>query len=731
MNTTISQINRRPSNLPKVKSNRPNRKLIRSNRASDVVLCVNDRMHKVSQLSEYSCEIDSNQDLKTGTTYNGTLLKDKVELFDVKFRTQSQDAGVLLCRFSDMSLHNKSRLANFAHNSKNSSGTPDVLNQLSYDQIAGGVTDVSNSTIPAENTVALAEKETGVNSGLRIVAALSLIAAIIGIVFVTFTFIKMRNQVDIYNAALVGNYLPIQSGADGLLTELPLREGQTVKAGDVLFTVQNKQIETEIAFANAELVEARASTSSIENVIQAYHGKLDLVAENLSQRILGAKAEIRKAVLESRTQKRLIEAKKALFNDGMISSTEFENSQTLGEIMRAEIDSKNAQLGILEVAYKGTTERGILSMGDVLDDQLGQLKADLAASKATVIRAEAQLLALSSNHEEIKAPTSGQIYAVYRQEGEFIKTADPVLSLSVDDRYWASGSVTAQEAPQIRPGQEVRVIIPSLDLEVIGEVVAIGHRAIYTQNGWSQDFRTAGLSVPVKVQLPNLPQNIPSGLRIKMIVKLGFNWPWEKETSGQLDAKQTTIVEAQYDTSESTIFDGDSVNYTAMLTQAAESRNDIPQSWSNKVAIDLSNRLKEIDGIEILQRPNERLLIRINDNMAFDTDNNNLNEKSRNSLNIIGQAFLSRPDTHVVINGHTDNVNVGANSKYISNYELSLARAKAVMTFLIRSANVPEYRLSATGWADSVPIANNQTPEGRKLNRRIEFVVTPRFESSE
>ena len=87
----------------------------------------------------------------------------------------------------------------------------------------------------------------------------------------------------------------------------------------------------------------------------------------------------------------------------------------------------------------------------------------------------------------------------------------------------------------------------------------------------------------------------------------------------------------------------------------------------------------------------------------------------------IGEALNTEPGA-VQINGHTDNQPIRS-VKFPSNFQLSLARAQAVLAVLKQKVKDPA-RLTAEGRADSEPIASNATPEGREQNRRIEAVLT-------
>jgi chemotaxis protein MotB len=76
----------------------------------------------------------------------------------------------------------------------------------------------------------------------------------------------------------------------------------------------------------------------------------------------------------------------------------------------------------------------------------------------------------------------------------------------------------------------------------------------------------------------------------------------------------------------------------------------------------------------------------------------------------------------VRIEGHTDDVPV-TGGRYESNWELSTARASAVVAFLVHDASFAPERLSSAGYAEFHPRAANDSPEGRARNRRVDVVL--------
>ena len=74
------------------------------------------------------------------------------------------------------------------------------------------------------------------------------------------------------------------------------------------------------------------------------------------------------------------------------------------------------------------------------------------------------------------------------------------------------------------------------------------------------------------------------------------------------------------------------------------------------------------------------------------------------------------------VEGHTDNVGVSG-GQYNDNWELSSARATTVLKELVNKYGVPPDKISAVGYAENKPVADNDTEEGRKKNRRVDIVI--------
>ncbi|MBF0210636.1 MAG: flagellar motor protein MotB [Desulfamplus sp.] len=113
-------------------------------------------------------------------------------------------------------------------------------------------------------------------------------------------------------------------------------------------------------------------------------------------------------------------------------------------------------------------------------------------------------------------------------------------------------------------------------------------------------------------------------------------------------------------------------------------------------------------------------VITMTDMLLFEQGGATLSDMGIDVLRKIA-SVLSRLAYHVKVKGHTDNVEVKNNELYPSNWELSAARASAVVRLLVESGLNPKY-ISAEGYAEFKPVATNDTPDGRSRNRRVEIV---------
>ncbi len=150
------------------------------------------------------------------------------------------------------------------------------------------------------------------------------------------------------------------------------------------------------------------------------------------------------------------------------------------------------------------------------------------------------------------------------------------------------------------------------------------------------------------------------------------------------------------------------------LTQAQEALNSSLQAEIAKGDI----RIKQV---------RDKLTINMVDRVLFDSGRAELKSNGLEVLKRVSDVLKTIADKQIRIEGHTDNVPIGVKlrERFPTNWELSTARATSVVRYLVDHGGVGPEKLTAAGHADTMPVADNESEEGRQANRRIEIVLYP------
>ena len=142
-----------------------------------------------------------------------------------------------------------------------------------------------------------------------------------------------------------------------------------------------------------------------------------------------------------------------------------------------------------------------------------------------------------------------------------------------------------------------------------------------------------------------------------------------------------------------------------------------------KAQVDSYAKLHGFSGLIQTSIDQRGLVIRLlTDKVLFDSGHAELKATGSPILLEVSHLLVTtRFSNAIAVEGNTDNVPISG-GEFPSNWELSTARANAVLEFFIHHG-VPQHRLTVVGFADQNPIAPNDTDDGRALNRRVDVVV--------
>ncbi|HCF24254.1 MULTISPECIES: OmpA family protein [unclassified Novosphingobium] len=144
------------------------------------------------------------------------------------------------------------------------------------------------------------------------------------------------------------------------------------------------------------------------------------------------------------------------------------------------------------------------------------------------------------------------------------------------------------------------------------------------------------------------------------------------------------------------------------------------------VGYTMDKQIKELkeqtagSGVDVTETDNgQAILVNLPDGVTFDVGSATLKPAFRETLDKVAQSLIQYPNSLVDVYGHTDSTGSDA-----FNQTLSENRARTVMNYLI-SKGVPAARLRSQGFGETMPVASNDTADGRARNRRVEIKIVP------
>jgi len=123
---------------------------------------------------------------------------------------------------------------------------------------------------------------------------------------------------------------------------------------------------------------------------------------------------------------------------------------------------------------------------------------------------------------------------------------------------------------------------------------------------------------------------------------------------------------------------------------------------------------------------NGKVYVSLQENLLFPSGSAVVNPKGKEALGKLAGVLNNNPEITVNIEGHTDSIPI--RTRFKDNWDLSTARATAIVRILTIDYKVDPVRVEASGHSQYDPVQTNSTSEGRALNRRTEIILSPKLD---
>jgi HlyD family secretion protein len=358
---------------------------------------------------------------------------------------------------------------------------------------------------------------------IPLIILLLLIVAGIAVWRVFFSQPKLPDNIVALSGRIEGDDSAVSPKTTGRILQIRFREGDSVKAGDVIAVLDDQQVRAREEQAQAAVLQANASLRAAQQQISVLGEQLQQAQLQTAQskvdaegRVRQAEAELAAAEAEYAQQQHSLElalfdrdAYTRLAKSGAVSERQGKQAVTTAATQEAVVAAAQRRVeaarGALNVAKSSLANPEIRNAASAaVRRQIAQQQAEIASAAADAARARAQLSEAQANRKDliVAAPFDGTIVTRTAEPGEVVQAGTALVTMLDLSKVYLRGFVPEGQIGKVRIGQAAHVYLDSNPSRALDAYVSrIDPEAAFTpENTYFRDDRVKQV-VGVKLQL--------------------------------------------------------------------------------------------------------------------------------------------------------------------------------------------------------------------------------------
>lgn len=289
---------------------------------------------------------------------------------------------------------------------------------------------------------------------------------------------QARQWEDTDDAFIDGKVYPVSAKIAGAIQEVRVTDNQLVNAGDVLATIDPRDIQARLDQANAALDAARAdaeaastnveltkaNTAAAMTEAQAGVESATAAVETARSQLASAEADVSSAQAEA-NRREADEKRFTSLDPRGVSQAQLDAVRAAADAARAQLLAANkrvnaAKASVSEAEAKVSAARGALAAAQTSRQQIAAAEAKARFAKARVEEAQAQVDAarLDLSYTSIKAPVTGRVTRKNAQPGQYVQVGQALLAV-VPQEFWITANFKETQLERMRIGQSVEITV--------------------------------------------------------------------------------------------------------------------------------------------------------------------------------------------------------------------------------------------------------------------------------
>ena len=320
-----------------------------------------------------------------------------------------------------------------------------------------------------------------------------------------FSVPPVPDSVVVLSGRIEGDDSAVSPKTTGRILEVRFREGDSVKAGEIIATLDDQQIRAREEQANAALQQALARSKSAQDQISVLEEQLRQSEAEVAQQDASYKLALWDA-----------EAYGRLAKSGAVSERQGKQAESTAEQQRAALSAARRRVAAVQM-------------------QIAQQHAEIASANANTQQARAQVVEAQANRQDliVKAPFTGTVATRAAEPGEVVTAGTAIITLIDLNQVYLRGFVPEGQIGKIKLGQPARVYLDSNPSQPLDAYVSrIDPKATFTpENTYFRDDRVkqvVGLKLQLKSGFGYAKPGMPADGEVLVS---GDQWPqgrWRK-----------------------------------------------------------------------------------------------------------------------------------------------------------------------------------------------------------
>ena len=136
---------------------------------------------------------------------------------------------------------------------------------------------------------------------------------------------------------------------------------------------------------------------------------------------------------------------------------------------------------------------------------------------------------------------------------------------------------------------------------------------------------------------------------------------------------------------------------------------------------------KALRPLPVVKEKDGKVYVAMSDKLLFDSGSARVDKRGKEALGKLAEVLNKQSDIDVYIEGHTDSKPINT-AQFKDNWDLSVIRATSVVRILTKDYSVNPLQIQPSGRGEYMPVADNESAEGRSKNRRTEIIMAPKLD---